>query len=247
MLNSLLSSAADQRGWSNRRRSTAPPTRRSTSSPTSARASGARSRRRRRRDRRLSPQPAARLRRDARRSRQRRAGASRTTRGRSSGRAEDARRRPGGGAAGQPDRATQLHIDDVRMQIARALDPTVQLVPARRERAPTCRRSQFDVTGDRHLLAGLRCGAGRSGGGARGLIGPSAGRNPQALARREQRMSSQGMCFVGPNDPEYPPTREPRTLTKREGQFDFDEHRHRPDQSGCPGRNRQRRTAFTAS
>ena len=47
----------------------------------------------------------------------------------------------------QPDRATQLHIEDVRMQIARALDPSVQASsPAARTGTALADDSQFDVT-----------------------------------------------------------------------------------------------------
>jgi hypothetical protein len=47
----------------------------------------------------------------------------------------------------QPDRATQLHIEDVRMQIARALDPSVQAAsPGARTSTELADDSQFDVT-----------------------------------------------------------------------------------------------------
>jgi Met-zincin len=47
----------------------------------------------------------------------------------------------------QPDRATQLHIEDVRMQIARALDPSVQASsPGARTSTELADDSQFDVT-----------------------------------------------------------------------------------------------------
>jgi hypothetical protein len=47
----------------------------------------------------------------------------------------------------QPDRATQLHIEDVRMQIARALDPSVQATsPGARTGTELADDSQFDVT-----------------------------------------------------------------------------------------------------
>ena len=47
----------------------------------------------------------------------------------------------------QPDRATQLHIEDVRMQIARALDPSVQASsPGARTSTDLAGDSEFDVT-----------------------------------------------------------------------------------------------------
>jgi hypothetical protein len=47
----------------------------------------------------------------------------------------------------QPDRATQLHMEDVRMQIARALDPSVQASsPAARTSTELADDSSFDVT-----------------------------------------------------------------------------------------------------
>jgi hypothetical protein len=47
----------------------------------------------------------------------------------------------------QPDRATQLHMEDVRMQIARALDPSVQAAsPAARTSTELADDSSFDVT-----------------------------------------------------------------------------------------------------
>jgi hypothetical protein len=47
----------------------------------------------------------------------------------------------------QPDRATQLHIEDVRMQIARALDPSVQASsPGARASTELADDSAFDVT-----------------------------------------------------------------------------------------------------
>jgi hypothetical protein len=47
----------------------------------------------------------------------------------------------------QPDRATQLHIEDVRMQIARALGPAVQASsPGARTSTELADDSQFDVT-----------------------------------------------------------------------------------------------------
>ena len=58
----------------------------------------------------------------------------------------------------QPDRATQLHIEDVRMQIARALDPSVQASSpgARTEHRARGRFAVRCHRGERHLLAGLR-------------------------------------------------------------------------------------------
>ena len=46
----------------------------------------------------------------------------------------------------QLDRATALHLEDVRTQIARALDPTVQAAPSAGARASTDLSGEFDVT-----------------------------------------------------------------------------------------------------
>ena len=64
-------------------------------------------------------------------------------------------------AARQTDRATLLHIADVRTQIARALDPTVQTAPgAARTGTELSDESLFDVSSALgHLLAGLCGGA----------------------------------------------------------------------------------------
>jgi hypothetical protein len=49
------------------------------------------------------------------------------------------------------DRETRLHIQDVRMQIARALDPTVQGTPPAGNRTTTALDDEFDVTAEPDL------------------------------------------------------------------------------------------------
>ena len=107
-------------------------------------------------DRRLPPQPAARLRRDAQRPDQRRArpqsdDARAFFRGELKTLDADLRRR----WHVRLDRATRLHIDDVRTQIARALDPAVQASAGRRpHRRRTWRTTRCSTSRGRAICAG---------------------------------------------------------------------------------------------
>ena len=151
VLNSLLSSARVLRLVEQEALDGSALTRRSISSPTSAVASGARSTAPRRPGGRVPPQSAACLRGHAQQPHQRPPGPVRRRPGVLPWRAEDARHRPVYGAGTSLDRATSLHIQDVRIQIARALDPAVSRPPAaaRADHGPGRRRAvRRDLSSD---------------------------------------------------------------------------------------------------